>query len=133
MFRCWINGKDIDATQLYGETEIKFPVMPGTPMISPLLQWDHSCTYDVPAADDFLGGGDKNSFTFKIDTTDVGNYAYLHDHVIDGRALFPATGFIFLAWSSLAKSKGQLLQETPVTFKDVKIHKATLLSTEKRE
>lgn len=33
-----------------------YPVPVGTPLISPLLQWDHAQTWDVPKAEDFSGG-----------------------------------------------------------------------------
>ena len=41
---------------------VKYPVPVGTPLISPLLQWDHSQTWDVPKAEDFSSGsGGSNS------------------------------------------------------------------------
>lgn len=44
--------------------EVEYPVPVGTPLISPLVQWDHAQTWDVPKAEDFLSGsGASNSAT----------------------------------------------------------------------
>lgn len=49
---------------------VNFPVPAGTPMISPLVQWDHSQTWDVPKAEDFLSGsgGPGSAIVFNIGT-----------------------------------------------------------------
>jgi len=54
--------------------------------------------------------------------------AYILDHVIDGRVLFPFTGYLELAWKTLCKVKNLDQQKTPVIFENVKVHKATLMS-----
>jgi len=41
--------------------------------------------------------------------------------------LFPATGYLVLAWRQLARMNGQTYQQTPVSFDDVHIHRATML------
>lgn len=53
--------------------------------------------------------------------------SYLLGHCIDGRVLFPATGYLVLAWRTLVKSLGLVLDTTPVRFEDVTIHRATIL------
>lgn len=35
---------------------VKYPVPVGTPLISPLVQWDHAQTWDVPKVEDFSSG-----------------------------------------------------------------------------
>lgn len=52
---------------------------------------------------------------------------YLVDHCIDGRVIFPATGYLCLVWKTLARSLGLSLEETPVVFEDVTLHQATIL------
>ena len=52
---------------------------------------------------------------------------YLEGHCIDGRVLFPATGYLVLAWKTLAKFVGLLPEHVPVAFEDVAIHRATIL------
>lgn len=53
---------------------------------------------------------------------------YLIGHSIDGRVLYPATGYLVLAWRTLVRSLGVVMETTPVTFEDVTIHRATILS-----
>lgn len=97
-------------------------------MISSLVSWDHSQEYDFPKADEFLGGGVRNTYIYKIDTSDIGQYKYLHDHEIDEKPLFPATGYIVLAWTSLAKYLSLQTDSTRLAFKDVVIHRPCSLS-----
>lgn len=52
---------------------------------------------------------------------------YMIGHCIDGRVLYPATGYLVLAWRTLMRSLGTVLEHTPVTFEDVTIHRATIL------
>lgn len=43
---------------------VKYPVPVGTPLISPLVQWDHGQIWDVPKVEDFSSGsGGSNSAT----------------------------------------------------------------------
>lgn len=53
--------------------------------------------------------------------------AYLAGHTIDGRVLFPATGYMTLAWRQFAKMKNSTLEKTPVVLEDVVFHRATIL------
>ena len=101
----------------------------GTPMISPLVKWDHSQSWDVPKYEQFMvtGNGAGSASIFKITMGPESKDQYLAGHMIDGRVLFPATGYLVLAWRALAKMKGQLVEEVPVIFSDVNIHRATIL------
>ena len=49
------------------------------------------------------------------------------DHCIDGRILFPATGYLCLAWKMLARALSQNVDEMPVVFEDVTFHQAVIL------
>lgn len=53
--------------------------------------------------------------------------AYLSGHTIDGRVLFPATGYMTLAWRTFAKTKNSTFEKTPVVLEDVVFHRATIL------
>lgn len=52
---------------------------------------------------------------------------YLLDHCIDGRVLFPATGYLYLVWKTLARNLSLPLEQTPVVFEGVTVHQATIL------
>jgi fatty acid synthase len=108
--------------------EQSFPVPRGTPMISPLVKWDHSLSWDVPSFDKFMvSGGNACASVFKVALGPDSKDQHLAGHVIDGRVLFPATGYLTLAWRALAKQKGILQDELHVTFTDCCIHRATIL------
>lgn len=52
---------------------------------------------------------------------------YLVDHCIDGRVLYPGTGYLYLVWKTLARSLGLSLEACPVVFENVSFHQATIL------
>jgi fatty acid synthase, animal type len=52
---------------------------------------------------------------------------YLAGHNIDGRVLFPATGYMCLAWNSYVETLGKDVQKTAVVLEDVIFHRATIL------
>lgn len=53
---------------------------------------------------------------------------YVGGHVIDGRNLYPATGYLYIAWHTLASSKGKIIEDTEVVFENVRFNRATTLS-----
>lgn len=67
---------------------------------------------------------------FQTDMNPESQDYYLRGHCIDGRVLYPATGYLVLAWRTLIKSFGTVMEQTPVTFQDVTIHRATILPKE---
>ena len=128
--KLYASGIDYDPT-LITTTKAAFPVHISTPSIAPHMGWDHSQEWDVPSSADFQfssSGGTATSCNFEIDISPSSTDKYLEGHCIDGRVLFPATGYLVLAWKTLAKSAGLLLEHTPVAFEDVTIHRATILS-----
>nr|XP_025855761.1 fatty acid synthase [Vulpes vulpes] len=120
-------GMDANPNGLFPPMD--FPVPRGTPLISPHIKWDHSQIWDVPAAEDFPNGstGSSAATICKIDTSPESPDHYLVDHCIDGRVLFPATGYLCLAWKMLARALNQNMEEMPVVFEDVTLHQATIL------
>ena len=108
---------------------VELPVSPSTPMLSSLVRWDHSDSWRVPTVADFIAMSANNSASsveIDISSPDAGD-AYLSGHVIDGRVLFPATGYLVLAWRQLARMNGLAYQQTSVCFDDVHIRRATIL------
>lgn len=126
--KIFMNGINVDGNGLC--PGVNYPVPAGTPMISPLVQWDHSQTWDIPKAEDFLSGsgGSSSAIVYNIDINPESADHYLIGHSIDGRVLYPATGYLVLAWRTLVRSLGIVMDSTPVTFEDVTMHRATILS-----
>lgn len=46
IFRAYFEGIDLDLKGLY--PKVSYPVGRGTPMISPMIKWDHSEEWQVP-------------------------------------------------------------------------------------
>ena len=126
-----MNGVNLNPMSLYPPVEL--PVSSSTPMLSSLVRWEHSGSWEVPTAAQFLAlssdgsaNGSASSVEVNVSSPDSED-AYLTGHVIDGRVLFPATGYLVLAWRQLARVNSQTYQQTPVSFDDVQIHRATIL------
>jgi len=103
---------------------VEFPVPLGTPMLSPLVKWDHSISWDVAK----FGQGGSRSGESVIDVNLSSEAeAYLAGHTLDGRILFPATGYMFLVWKTLAKLRGTTYDQLPVVFENVSFQRATIL------
>lgn len=125
--KIYMNGITMDYNRLC--PPVKYPVPVGTPLISPLVEWDHSQNWDVPKVEDFpsSSGGSSSATVYNIDIGPESADHYLIGHCIDGRVLYPATGYLVIAWRTLARNLGVVMETTPVTFEDVTIHRATIL------
>ncbi|NWV97535.1 FAS synthase, partial [Machaerirhynchus nigripectus] len=122
-----LTGINILGNNLFPSVE--YPVPVGTPLISPSIKWDHSQDWDVPKAEDFPAGskGSASASVYNIDVSPDSPDHYLIGHCIDGRVLYPATGYLVLAWRTLARSLGMAMEQMAVMFEDVTIHQATIL------
>ncbi|XP_051523082.1 fatty acid synthase-like [Myxocyprinus asiaticus] len=125
--KIFMNGINVNSNKLYPSVE--YPVPAGTPLISPHIQWDHSQIWDVPKVEDFPAGsgGSTSATVYNIDMNPESPDYYMIGHCIDGRVLYPATGYLVLAWRTLMRSLGTVMEHMPVTFEDITIHRATIL------
>ncbi|CRK99510.1 CLUMA_CG012829, isoform A [Clunio marinus] len=121
--KIYTNGFEFDLQAVY--PKVDFPVSRGTPMISPKIKWDHRDDWFVS---NYLNTQkEKSAERFvEINISDH-KFTYIAGHSIDGRCLFPATGYIFLAWETFAITKGKQFTEMLVEFEDVKFLRATSL------
>ncbi|XP_074599538.1 fatty acid synthase-like [Brevipalpus obovatus] len=120
----YCSGQNPDIEQLYPPVE--YPVPRETPTLSHFLQWDHSNSWKIakyPEYHDFIRS--LNSYTIDIVSPD---YRYMEDHCIDGRVLFPATGYLYLTWDYVAHLNGRTSESVPIIFRNVKLHRAVMLS-----
>lgn len=107
--------------------KVEFPVARGTQSLSPLVKWDHSQSWLVTMYPEYFNPSSNADFTVKCDINEAED-EYIADHCVDGRVLFPATGYLMLAWKMLAKCKGQFYDKMPVLFENVTLHRATILT-----
>ena len=123
--KLYMAGAQPDISKLY--PQISFPVGRGTPMIGPLVKWDHSTAWDVAVFKKI--SGHSGECVVQIDLSKETD-AYLAGHQIDGRVLFPATGYILLVWKTLAKLRGTDFERLPVVFENVRFQRATIMPKE---
>lgn len=92
---------------------VKFPVAKGTPMIQSMVEWDHSTSWSVADYSSAvshrihftrsnmisfllflaLQGSKTGESIIEVDTAKE-EQAFYVGHTIDGRVLFPATGYL---------------------------------------
>jgi fatty acid synthase, animal type len=104
---------------------ITYPVGRSTPMLNSKINWDHSQKWmllDVSK--------EKSGETVVEINLSQENDAFLSGHAIDGRILFPATGYMTLAWKTFAKMKATTFDRLPVVLENVVFHRATILPKE---
>ena len=121
-------GLPVNADVLYPSVE--WPVPASTPFLAPLIHFDHRIQQDLSP---FLH--DKSSayafqttknLVFRFDASRSED-VFLFDHKIDGRTLFPATGYLMIAWSAFATQNRQVAYDFGVRFEDVHFHRATVM------
>lgn len=116
-------GYEPEISKLY--PEVSFPVSRGTPMISPLIKWEHSDEWYVASytMEEEKCSGER---IIKVNIRDK-LYEYMSGHVVDGKILLPATGSLFLVWETLGMMRGELYTDVSVIFEDVKFLRAIYL------
>lgn len=78
---------------------VEFPVSKGTPMIAPLIRWNHSVKWPTPCVEN----GKSHVTADRCFHISLGaeNYRFLKDHVVDGRNIFPGCGYLVRFLGSL--------------------------------
>ncbi|XP_046964411.1 fatty acid synthase-like [Vanessa cardui] len=107
---------------------IEFPVSQGTPMLSHLVEWEHSEDWTVIS---FKGN-------YLMEASERTVYAdiqqemseFMVGHVVDGRNLYPATGYLVMVWETLAMMIGELFIQVSVVFENVRFLRATNIPKE---
>ncbi|XP_053612449.1 fatty acid synthase-like [Plodia interpunctella] len=105
---------------------VPFPVSRGTPGLASHVLWDHSTEWSVANFGSSQRTG-ESVFEFDLNRADD---AFLAGHQIDGRILFPATGYIMLVWRTIAKIHNKKIEETPIIIEDVNFKRATIINKE---
>ncbi|XP_049879210.1 fatty acid synthase-like [Pectinophora gossypiella] len=102
---------------------VPFPVSVSTPMIAHLVEWEHSEDWYVTSykAQDKMKSGER---TVRMSIVDEDS-EYMAGHVVDGRNLYPATGYLVLVWETLGMMMGELFTEVSVVFENVRFQRAT--------
>ncbi|XP_047993204.1 fatty acid synthase-like [Leguminivora glycinivorella] len=112
-------GTQPQVAQLY--PRVSWPVSRGTPGLASHIGWDHRVEWSVC---DFMKVK-ENIIEYDLDKPED---AFIAGHNIDGRILFPATGYLLLVWRTLAKIKKLEIEQTAVVFQNVHFRRATIMS-----
>jgi fatty acid synthase len=107
--------------------KVEWPVARNTQSISSLIKWDHKENYFIRKYPEFHFRATASDMNISLDIS-IRDDSYLKDHCIDGKVLFPATGYLMLAWRRLASCYGKYWSDLPVVFEDVQIRRPIFLS-----
>ena len=107
--------------------KVQFPVKRKTQSLASLMKWDHQVSHFVRKYPDFYFHATASDLNETIDISKVIKSFY-PDHKIDGNIIFPATGYLMLAWRQLAAYKGRIWNQIPVIFEDVQFRSPVFLS-----
>ena len=124
-----LNGIDMTTRKLY--QQVSYPVSSSTASLSPLLRWNHDKDWLLVKTPDYFDYVKCNQ-PYVFDLMDP-RYQYLGGHVVDGRILLPATGYLWLVWDILAHilgfkgEAGKAFLAVGVEFRDVHFERATIL------
>ncbi|XP_050680853.1 fatty acid synthase-like isoform X2 [Leptidea sinapis] len=100
-----------------------WPVPRGTPSLASRVRWDHSAEWSVASYAQARSG--ENVIEYDLSKSDD---AFMAGHNIDGRVLFPATGYLTLVWRTMAKLHNKKLEETAIVLENVQFRRATIVS-----
>lgn len=125
--KMYVNGSNCKIEEIY--PKVTYPMPSSTPTLSSLIKWKHDKYYSL---DPFL----VQCTSYHFQTSRILNYhfekrnpedTFLYDHKIDGRILFPATGYLMMAWIAYAKLNNTVY-DCPVEFQNVSFERATVIS-----
>ncbi|KAM3964045.1 LOW QUALITY PROTEIN: fatty acid synthase-like [Aphomia sociella] len=107
---------------------VPFPVSRGTPMISHLVEWDHSEDWYVT----YYNTQKKVNIGERIVKMSIAGdeYDYMAGYVIDGHNLCAGTGLLILAWETLAMMMGKVFTKQSVVFENVCFQRPTSIPKE---
>ncbi|GJQ67778.1 hypothetical protein Trydic_g21084 [Trypoxylus dichotomus] len=124
--RLYQYGFSMELDKLYSPVEL--PVSRGTPMLSPLMKWHHTKDFEVYP----IGNEDKVVANRRIINIipKSEEWNYIKDHIIDGRNVFPGTGYLVIVWETFAKILDKSLPEMKIVFEDVKFFRPAYVPQE---
>ncbi|RVE51369.1 hypothetical protein evm_003924 [Chilo suppressalis] len=120
--RIYLAGAQPDVSTLY--PRVPWPVPRSTPGLASSILWDHSSEWDVAYFPTSPRSGEN---IIEIDLSRPED-SFFSGHQIDGRILFPATGYLILVWRTVAKLYNKTLEETPIILEHVQFRQATILN-----
>ncbi|KAJ6222215.1 hypothetical protein RDWZM_000760 [Blomia tropicalis] len=121
----YANGHNIELNLLY--PPVQYPVSRHTEFVSPILRYDHSKPRMVPKYPRFFSPSKTSRSTLE-ESISITTDPYVQDHAVDGMVLYPGTGYLYLAWKTIATYYGKDYMQFPVEFRKINISRATKLT-----
>ncbi|CAG2113322.1 unnamed protein product, partial [Medioppia subpectinata] len=118
-------GFNLDVHRLYPSVE--WPVARNTQSIASLIKWDHNQSYPLRLYEERYFRTNASNTNVTI-SHKLNQDSFYLDHIVDGQPLYPATGFLMLAWRKAAASVGKLWIDCPVVFENIHFKRAVFLS-----
>jgi len=106
-------GIDMDISKLY--PPINFPVSRGTPMISPVIKWNHEIDHFVPLYDTYNTFERTNMF---LNINDK-NFEFMQGNVVNGQYQFAESSFLVLVWETYSRMINCFFEKNRVIFEDI--------------
>ncbi|CAG9793616.1 unnamed protein product [Diatraea saccharalis] len=122
--RAYVAGAQPHVAGLY--PRVPWPVPRCTPGLASSVRWDHSIEWAVADCSSTSRSG-QNIIEIDLSRAEDSFYA---GHQIDGRILFPATGYLVLVWRTVAKLHNKTMDETPIIIENAHFRQATILNRE---
>ncbi|XP_050463287.1 fatty acid synthase-like isoform X2 [Cataglyphis hispanica] len=127
--KMYMAGAQPDILKLYSDSIISFPVGRGTPMIGPLIKWDHSSIWEVPVYK-HKSEGWSGEHIVEINLFREAD-AYLAGHKIEGRIILPGFNLALIVWKTFAKLRNIYFEKLPVIFENIWFQRITFLPEKK--
>ncbi|XP_065216376.1 fatty acid synthase-like [Planococcus citri] len=122
--RLYESGCAMKLSTLYPRVE--FPVRRSTPMISPLIKWQHTEQWTRGEMHTDTSQSTERKFVYAPKNEDT---AYIQGHIVDGRNLYPAFGYLWLVVETLSMMKNKSISELSVVFENVYFEHALTVPT----
>lgn len=122
-------GLNPNINKLY--PRVSYPVSRGTQSIGSLIKWDHTMDWFVPLYPDHYNPADipEHRFIFDLSRSE---HKFYCGHRVDGRILFPTTGYVVMVWRLIAVINNKNVLEMSITFENLKIHHATVMDKDEK-
>ena len=105
---------------------VEFPVSRGTQSIGSLMKWDHSVVHKKKIFPQYLCRSTASDMNMDLDLT-ITDFRFYLGHCVDGNNIFPATGYLMLAWRAYASSLFKTWNEVPVVWQNVQFRRPVFL------
>ncbi|OTF76917.1 fatty acid synthase-like protein, partial [Euroglyphus maynei] len=120
----YVNGLNPRIEKLYPSYE--YPVARTTQSLHSMISWKHDRHFRCTKYPEFFNHDQRKKTYKSVDMQNIEDKFYA-DHCVDGRILFPATGYLYFAWELASRTLNTKREETSIIFEDVIIHRATIM------